>query len=501
MENNSFLKYARYTDDNYYSKSQLKSSFGFSGIDYVWKEVIAYRQANSKGYAPFRTIAGREFHLTLTPAIQSKINRAEESMSRLSSLYEESGSGGKETIRRLLLARSLASVRDIEGIKASELSLKAMVSGRYAEGDPTHRILLNYLNAADYFAGQGRIPAYGFEDVLAEIYSRLLGVSELTSFYRNKDEGNARSLGGLYEVYPYAPYERIESLMQGFEDGIYNQSVSPFVKAVMSVFYFHNVKPFDRYSAEVGALLSLDSAARSGLGPSAYFLPISAFLRNDGRFLSASEETQKTGDATYVVLLAADILVPILESLYQEVRRDEGEEMKKENATLAPQEKLEAEKRGLFELPKEDYRPEIKEVPVEPKKEEIKPVEVKPVEPRPVEPKPVVRQTVPAVEKPGEAAFDKSLLSAGVEALSEKEAKEYARYLVETNPHLSKGQAKFYAFHCTMGRYYVIQQYKKFCRCAYETARTSMDKLASEGYYRKLQVKNKFVYTPNKQGE
>lgn len=85
--------------------------------------------------------------------------------------------------------------------------------------------------------------------------------------------------------------------------------------------------------------------------------------------------------------------------------------------------------------------------------------------------------------------------------LSDKEAKEYVQYLLETNPRLSKNQASFLAFHCALGRYYTIQNFKDYAKCAYETARTSMDKLAAEGYYEKLQVKNKFVYTPVRKGD
>ena len=83
------------------------------------------------------------------------------------------------------------------------------------------------------------------------------------------------------------------------------------------------------------------------------------------------------------------------------------------------------------------------------------------------------------------------------EELTKSEIKDYVRYLLETNPSLNKKQASFYASHCTNGRYYTIQQYKAFTKCVYETARTSMDKLAEEGYYKKLQFKNKFVYTPS----
>ncbi len=85
--------------------------------------------------------------------------------------------------------------------------------------------------------------------------------------------------------------------------------------------------------------------------------------------------------------------------------------------------------------------------------------------------------------------------------MSDKEIREYARYILETNPNIRKQQAFFYASHATLGRYYTIQDYKKATKCAYETARTSMDNLAAQGFYKKLQLKNKFVYTPIKQGE
>jgi len=117
--------------------------------------------------------------------------------------------------------------------------------------------------------------------------------------------------------------------------------------------------------------------------------------------------------------------------------------------------------------------------------------------------KPVVapeKKITPAEMTPSEDDGE-SALEIEENPLSDKEIKEYTQYLLETNPALNKNQASFLASHCTMGRYYTIQQFKKFTRCAYETARTSMDKLAQERYYSKLQVKNKFVYTPRKKGE
>ena len=82
--------------------------------------------------------------------------------------------------------------------------------------------------------------------------------------------------------------------------------------------------------------------------------------------------------------------------------------------------------------------------------------------------------------------------------LDEKALKRLEEDLLESDPELKRGQAKFYARHCTMGKRYTIQQFKKEINCAYETARTSMDGLVELGYYRQEMVKNKKVYTPIK---
>jgi len=81
-------------------------------------------------------------------------------------------------------------------------------------------------------------------------------------------------------------------------------------------------------------------------------------------------------------------------------------------------------------------------------------------------------------------------------ALDEKQAILLEQDLLERDPRLKKGEAKFYARHCTKGKKYTIAQYKKALRCAYETARTSMDHLAELLYYRKEKIKNKYVYIP-----
>ena len=82
--------------------------------------------------------------------------------------------------------------------------------------------------------------------------------------------------------------------------------------------------------------------------------------------------------------------------------------------------------------------------------------------------------------------------------LDEKDARRLEQHLLELDVRLKKGEAYFYARHCTIGMYYTIEQYKKALKCVYETARTSMDHLAELGYYKKTKYGKKFVYTPVK---
>ena len=135
---------------------------------------------------------------------------------------------------------------------------------------------------------------------------------------------------------------------------------------------------------------------------------------------------------------------------------------------------------------------EEKPSPIEPlgQKEMEEPIEEKAQKPKAVE--------VPRIDKLPESKPSELALYVPRSGLSEKELKEAARYIAETHPSLKRSQANFYVSHCAVNSYYTIADYKKWTRCAYETARTSMDKLAEEGFYRKLQIKNKYVYTPIK---
>jgi hypothetical protein len=149
-------------------------------------------------------------------------------------------------------------------------------------------------------------------------------------------------------------------------------------------------------------------------------------------------------------------------------------------------------------LPEETEETPIKEISPEP-------IPSAPLEATKPQPTPVIEKPTPApvpvISSLSSQENAGASIEVGLETLSKTEVKDYIRYLLETNPNLNKKQASFLATHCTVGRYYTIQQFKEHAKCVYETARTSMDKLAAEGYYQKLQFKNKFVYSPVTKGK
>ncbi len=143
-------------------------------------------------------------------------------------------------------------------------------------------------------------------------------------------------------------------------------------------------------------------------------------------------------------------------------------------------------KNDFFQLDDLKAEEQVEEESAPVKEDKSQPVIQKPVE------------EMKKVEKVEEAVSQPKGLAVSFipEELDEKAASRLEKHLLEMDPRLKKGQAHFYARHCTLGMYYTIEQYRKAERCVYETARTSMDKLAEYGYYEKKEFGKKYVYTP-----
>jgi Fic family protein len=522
----------QYTDESYLTKAEVAQAMGTSLIDGYWNDVVEYRK---KGLMvlPFRSITNMPFYLAgNNPAIRGKIEAFEAAEGHfLDVMKKMTDPKLEEQAQRLCLLSCLKAVNLLENAQMSELSLKALLNGTYQENNPFHKPILDYYESLRACLN-GSLAVRISDDFVGEALAKCLGVSELTSFYRTFDFDNSiRRVEHMYNAdYAYAPNGLIETLMGEFSTFLRSSAPSPFIKAAACLYYFDYIKPFDKMNDEMGALLA-KAVLVSSYGNEAMLLPFENCLLKSPRFKTYALEAQRTGDLTYLLLHFIGLMTPLFDSLSEDIKAIRIEPFRREFETLSPEEKNAApqapampkktEQLSIF--PGEEPTLVAVEKP-SPLPEAVKPAPAPISSPAPA-PAPLTSQAaaepapapipVPKVEErkaaPAPEKIDPALLqeangnevslSKPENALSEKEVKEYVQYLLETNPSLNKNQASFLANHCTLGRYYTIQQFKKFTRCAYETARTSMDKLASEHYYEKKQVKNKFVYTPLRKGE
>ncbi|NLB48764.1 MAG: hypothetical protein GX813_02865 [Erysipelotrichia bacterium] len=319
------------------------------------------------------------------------------------------------------------------------------------------------------------------DNFLAALYAKLLGTEELTTYYRIFEDKNPENRVLIDRIYTSAPAGLIEPMMSNLFTFITSSSLSPTLKAMIVYFYINYVKPFDRYSEEVSILMAKAVLAHEAFGELVIDFPFEKLL------LLPKEETarvyvevQKTSDITYFVdyiykhlnQLCDDLLDDFATNKVEALRHDFYQSDDDEGTDSPATSKVEtvdlfATENTEVAAQNKDVAP-IKEKPEAPKKKTIK---VKYVQ-------------------------EELAVSYIPVALDEKQAILLEQDLLERDPLLKKGEAKFYARHCTKNRKYTIAQYKKYSRCAYETARTSMDHLAELLYYRKEKVKNKYVYIP-----
>ena len=201
-------------------------------------------------------------------------------------------------------------------------------------------------------------------------------------------------------------------------------------------------------------------------------------------------EVQSTSDITYFLTFALDSVNHLVEKMLDNIADY--------SSTII--------KNDFFKL---DEPVEEKEENENKNSEVIHEVEKPKEEPQPTVVKEVIREIIREVPVPSQPVEEKVETSATPEnkplglavsyipeELDEKAAARLEKHLLELDYRLKKGQAYFYARHCTLGMYYTIDQYKKAVKCVYETARTSMEKLVEFGYYKKQPAGKKFVYTP-----
>ncbi len=477
----------RYTDENYVTKAGLKSALHMTLVDDFWKGVLAYRNSSQVEVA-LTTVSKKNFHYVPSIGVSAKIEAFSKKLANFQTKmaeFEQVCPNSFALLERELLLPELRDACFLQGLKSDDLTLKAMLKGIYSDVNASNKEKSVYA-----YLKQLRKLHHGVsssnEDYFGESYIALLGRDDITSFYREKDLTSIYTtalLGG--GVDSYAPYREIQKMMDSLFAFLEDDSVPSLVRAASGIYYCYYVRPFEAEN-ELSALL-LGKALFQALVPSySYLLPLESSLKLNSELKDILNQSLKECDLTYFLLHVVSLLSPFIEETLNRVSQLQKEEVSKEflgTPDASEEVKQESEPAKKNPEPSEEIAPSsVEETPQSNKITKV----------------PLL---TPEEEKSFQARQGASAIATPRASYSDKEVKETARYILETNPSISKKQALFYASHCTLGRFYTIQDFKKASRCAYETARTSMDNLSELGFYAKKQIKNKFVYTPIKQGE
>lgn len=538
---------ARWTDDQYLTKDELKKSLGISSIDPIWNKILDYRRANARALN-LKSSSKITFTFCDSPALAKKYSDFEAKLGEYTNELSHLTDSPKvlNRFQQEAAYQVLQWVNEAEKAKVSELSIRAMLNGTYCEHDETHIPLLGY---RDNLADMRHHRLSGLcEDLLALIYQRETGEEELTSFYRQSDPVNRWSTIQVNSDYLWAHYDDIPDKMEEMFSFAEDPDPSCFLRAAGVLFDVLYIKPFDAHNECIAALCA-KYVLMQEYGSAAALIPVEGLITpSQLRLSSAMKNTQRENDLTYFIFYVIDTLSPLLDRFARIIATVTADVMDEERAPLSPSdlegyvpkerkprtptnpasrpfsysqpnasvtENVEQSNYSVSEETvssddreeKELEAPSPVQKPAEEAEEESRDSTTISLKEEKPEPAPVVhiepRVTVPTINSLEEMPQGRAerAISLPEKKLSEREVKEYARYIVETNPNIRRQQASFYANHSTLGRYYTIQDYKRTMKVAYETARTSMDNLAANGFYQKVKFKNKFVYTPIKQGE
>ncbi len=466
----------KYTDENYLTRAGLRLAMHSSLIDNFWLEILEYRRANAEK-TPLLGMNRSRLSLTKTEATSARFANFEKRLSAYSNAISDLclNPSAEKTFAKENYLEVIGASSKLLGESVTELSAKAMVNGFYKpsnnEKEATIGRYFNLLKA------EAKSPS---EDSLGELRFSLLGRDDVSSFYRSSDFRSIYTTQLVARDYTYAPYGEIEGMMESLFSFLSSSSYEIGMKCLLCLYYVYIVKPFEENNELLASVFAKSVLSSSGIAGASY-LPFESLLQDSSALKDVLGEVQAQKDLTFFLFYCIERLNTFFDR------------------SLA----------RLNELKNETVRKEFVEIPKEEKEESAPPSEAIP-SPEPEEKEPPKEKEskptkVPLLSEEERKAFlqskGRSAFSSPGPSLSDKEVKETAKYLLETNPLLRKKQALFYASHCTLGRFYTIQDFKKATRCAYETARTSMDGLAELGFYQKKQIKNKFVYTPINQGE
>lgn len=461
----------RWSEEKYATKDEVRDAYNMSMIDNIWKQIIDYRRLYTKTL-DLHNIDRTPYMVVVTQTIQLKVASVERRLSRILVKTHDMKAYGKELFAKRRYAKTIEVLDSNYKTNISQEMASHLLDEDLSTIPSQYSLIYNYIRTLKYYASGHYTDIIDYR-LLESILKQIQGVSfdnlTLEKEYREEEIETSHYYQNNY-VYKAAPIERIADMIDELCNFVRESDLSPVIKAIVANYYLNYVKPFDYLNEEANALFAKICLGHFDFDEASMYLNFEKIVFDtDEKLNKISVECQKTLDLTYYVNYILDLLDEDLKDILDEIVLTERDEIKNEQIDLSEDEGLNAKS-----TVEEEAKPSERSVAVM-----ARPVEfVKPQEPSPYI---------------GESNVALPVFPAG---LKEQDVEGIVTNLLEVYPYLKRTQAHFYARHCTIGKHYTISQFKKEENVAYETARTSMDFLAENGFYSKTKVRNKFVYSP-----
>ncbi len=465
----------RFSSESYATKEEVKLSLNMTSVDSIWEQINIYR---SYYLVPLnlRNIERIPFNVCISPKLSRLFISLEKKLAKILTKYQIEKIKNEQSFNELNISSYLAiltSLRDIYKINVDINLLTSLISDSSSSLPIEYLVLKRYLDTLIYFKNKSSGPINQL--LVVSIYAKLRGieldVTSLNSYYRKEEVEDTSTHVFMGKHYEGCPTDKIEECMSSLFEFLSSNSELSLLDGLITFYYILYIKPFDYFNEEVALILLKYVLGHEGHEEIPFIINFEFLL--DDNFINKIKdkmlESELQLDLTYFIYEVLPYVEEKINIALSSLEEYSSKEINSEVLSLPLEEErlINKEKFNLTTSLEDNYYEHHLD-----KKSQIE-YEQK-----------VSLPTMPI-------------------GLDENDAYLVALHLLELYPTLRKQQAEFYAHHCTLGKYYSINQYKEFATCAYETARTSMDNLASLGFYKKENVKNKFVYTPvaNLKGE
>lgn len=489
-----------FTEQKYATKDDVRVHFNVSSVDYWWQQVVDYRK-NMTTTLELPSIDMTKFSLVFTKNITNRLLLLERQLTSSYMAYSKLTPEGQASFRKLRMSKIVHTIVVSVGAEkdVSDAFISAMIDHNVST-IPTDLLAAdNYLQALDYLASHdaGSVSYTDFNMLNEIINTGIVPNHILIEKNYRKTEIEEPHYYQHNFVYKAATLERIDAMMDSLSAFISDSSQFALVRAMAALFYSDYIMPYDFLKEENSCLAFKLSLARGGFASFSTFVDIESLVMiKDEHFNQVKETVQKTLDLTFFVDYVLDFLKDSVSDIFDDIALAEKEQMSYEaknvGLSLDEKDKISAEAEPeLLGTDKQKDQPSLLSETVK-----------------------SLVSNYSAGSQTGQAANNNSVANSADDSriqiygqqavalpifpqgLEEKDIQNIVTNLVETFPTLKNTQAHFYASHCTIGKAYTIQQFKKSELTSYETARTSMDYLSQLGFYEKSKIRNKFVYKP-----